>query len=679
MGTGALMSLGVRAMAASYAQLQTTSNNISNVNTPGYSRQQAELESAGGQYTGAGFFGKGVNVATVSRAHDDFLTREAALSRSLAASDSARSDQLMQLEKVFGVGESGLGYAAGQFFNSFADVATKPQDSSARQVVLSRAGELASRFSTSAQQIDDLQSGVTQDLRASVSAVNDLTQQIASLNQRISDVRGLGQPPNDLLDQRELAINNLSEYVQVTTIGAEDGTLSVFMGGGQAIVLGAQTTPLVAMADPYDLTRVAIGVTGPGGNRQLPTSLLSAGSISGLVRFQNGDLTDARNLLGQMALSIGQQVNEQQGLGLDLLGQTGAAMFRFGTTSGLPVVAARAWTANAGTGSVSLTLQAPATLAAAQVSGVQASDYELTADGLGGFQLTRLSGGAPDPLFTPVAVVNGDVVDGFKISVTGTPAANDRFLLQPAGSAARDIRRDMSNPKLIAAASPLSATVSTLNNGTGAVAALTAESTASASNPNLPAALKFQVTATPGQYTYTWTDGAGTSTPATWVPGQPIDYPGTTATNGFQVTITGVPVAADASVTPAVVSDSFTFGRNNYTLADNTNVNAMLSLRDSPMVGSIWSGGSLQPGSSLTDAYANILADVGVRVQSAKAAAVQSGTVAKQAEQNRSAKSGVNLDEEAARLIQYQQTYQAAAKMLQVAQSIFDELLRVAG
>ena len=668
MGTGALSSLGVRALTASYAQLQTTGHNIANANTEGYSRQEAQLQTAGGQFTGAGFFGRGVDVTTVARSHDEFLTREAALSRSQAAFDTARSEQLSRLEKVFSTGETGLGYTAAQFFSAFADVATKPQDESARQVALSVAGQLASRFTAAAEQIDDLQNGVTQDLKASVAQVNVLTQRIATLNQSISGARGLGQPPNDLLDQRELAVSELSQFVQVTTIEAEDGTLSVFMGGGQAIVLGAQTTSLVAMADPYDIARVAIGISGPGGDQRLPTSLLQGGSISGLIAFQSRDITDARNLLGQMALAVGQQVNDQQARGLDLLNQPGAAMFRFGAASGLPVLAARASTENTGSGSISMTLQSPTSLEAAQVSSVQPADYELRADGLGGFQLLRLSGGAVDAQYAPRTVVNGDLVDGFQINISGTPAAGDRFLLQPAGSAARDIRVDISNPKLIAAASPLSATTGVANLGTGSVQALVADSASAGSNPNLPATLSFQATATPGQFTYTWQDGTGTSAAVVWTPGQSIDHPGSTPTDGFSITISGVPAAGD----------SFAIGRNSFPLADNRNANAMLSLRDAPLVGAVWSGASLQPGTHVTDAYANILGNIGVRVQSARAAADLSTAVANDAESNRASKSGVNLDEEAARLIQFQQAYQAAAKMLQVAQSIFDTLLQSA-
>lgn len=679
MGTGALMSLGTRAMAASYAQLQTTSNNIANVNTKGYSRQEVQLATAGGQFTGAGFFGRGVDVTSVTRAHDDFLTREASLSSALAASDTARSVQLLRLEKIFGTGESGLGYATNQMFNAFADVASKPQDLSSRQVVLSRAGELAARFTTAGQQIDELQAGVTGDMQAAVSQVNDLTSRIAVLNQKIVDARGSGQPPNDLLDQRDTAVQDLSKLVQVSTIGAEDGSVSVFMGAGQALVLGNRTTSMVAMRDLYDNSRVTLGIATEAGNRALPPSLLTGGSVAGLMRFQSTDITDARNLLGQMALAVGLQVNEQQSLGLDLNGQTGAAMFRFGPVAGLPVLAANPSSANMGSAAVSLTLQPPAELTAASVSSVQASDYRLTADGLGGFELARLKGGEIDPDFAARSVANGDVVDGFAINMSGIAAAGDTFLLRPAGSAARDMKLNMTNPKLLAAASPLSATVGSMNTGTGEVGAIHYDSTDVAAYANLPATLKFQATAVAGQYTYTWTDSTGTRVPNTWSPGQPIVYPGTTPTNSFSVQINGVPTAADSSASPAVSSDTFVFGANAYPGSDNRNANALLALRDNPLVGAVWSGGTLQQGANVTDAFAGIVASIGVRVQSAKSAADQSTSIAADAALALSSKSGVNLDEEAARLIQYQQTYQAAAKMLQVAQTVFDTLLQAAG
>ncbi|HNJ82447.1 MAG TPA: flagellar hook-associated protein FlgK, partial [Piscinibacter sp.] len=317
MSANALMSLGIRAMNANYAALQATGHNIANANTEGYSRQSVVLETNGGQFTGAGFFGKGVNVATVQRAHSEFLTREAATSKSVAAADEARSAQLTQLEKVFPLGEAGLGYAASQMFNALVDVANKPSDTSSRQVVLARAGEFASKLATAGGQIETLQRGVTEELKASVTQANMLATRVAELNQRIASATGSGQTPNDLLDQRDQAISELSAYVQVTRIDAGDGTVSLFVGGGQKLVLAGQATPLVTVPDSYDATKLQLGVNDSGSLRMLSQELLTGGSIAGLMRFQNEDLVAARNQLGQLAAAVAGSVNRQQALGLD--------------------------------------------------------------------------------------------------------------------------------------------------------------------------------------------------------------------------------------------------------------------------------------------------------------------------------------------------------------------------
>ncbi|MDH5541124.1 MAG: flagellar hook-associated protein FlgK, partial [Rhizobacter sp.] len=240
MGTGSLMSLGTRALFANQAALQTTGNNIANVNTPGYSRQTVELQTAGGQMTGAGFFGKGVEVATVTRAHDKFLAREVATTGSLAAADETRAAQLKQLENIFATGEAGLGYAAGEFLNAFADVAAKPQDSAARQVVLSRAEQLAQRFRSAGEQVDALQAGTTMALKTSAKQVSALAQRVAEINQQIAVSNGSSHQPNDLLDKRDELVREISQHIQVTGIEAGDGSLSLFIGGGQRLVLGSQ-------------------------------------------------------------------------------------------------------------------------------------------------------------------------------------------------------------------------------------------------------------------------------------------------------------------------------------------------------------------------------------------------------------------------------------------------------
>ncbi len=657
MSASALMSIATRAMSANYAALQTTGHNIANANTEGYSRQSTVFESSGSQYTGSGFFGKGVDVATVERAHDAFLTSEVLTSKSIAAADDARSTQLKLLENVFPLGESGLGYATTQMFDAFVDVANDPSDSSSRQVALSRAGELATRLRSASDQIDSLQQGVAQDLQISVKQVNSLASQIASLNQKIVAATGAGQTPNDLLDQRDKAISDLSQYLAVTTVDGGDGSKSVFIGGGQKLVLGSQASTLVAMADPYDSSRLQIGVNDSGSVRALSEGLISGGSIGGLLRFQNDDLVDARNQLGQFTAAVTAAVNEQQALGLDG-GQppsAGAALFSIGAARVLPA------STNTGGSSVSISVT--------DASQLQASDYELKRDPAlpaGSYTLTRLSDGMQQ------TVTDGAVVDGFQITIgTPAPADNDRFLLQPVARAASGAALALADPKGIAAASPVSATLGSANTGTASVAALSATA-ANASAAPLTATITF----TNGSGAYDWelrdaSNSVVRSGSGTWTAGQPIRSDSWTPTTPAQaydwsLELSGVPASGD----------TLTIGATTSAASNNGNARAMYALRDSALVGRT---GASSGGASATDAYANLLADVGVRVQTATSAAAQSSTVADAAQAALSSKVGVNLDEEAARLLQFQQSYQAAAKILQVAQSLFDTLLQTAG
>ena len=276
MSISSLLNIGSRAMAASYAQLTVTGNNIANANTPGYSRQTADLETSFSQQTGSGFFGSGVNVTTVQRSHNDFLTREAATSTSIAAADGARSTQLQQLENVFKTDEAGLGYAAQQAFNAFVDVANDPQDPSARQAALARLGDLAGDFSSASGQIDSQQAGVVDELRTSVASVNSLTSQIAALNKQIAAAKSSGHDPNSLLDQRDPTLNKLSQLVQVTTVSSADGTVGVYLGGSQTLVLGGNATALTTVPDAYDPSKLQLGITEGGRRARSPTASSAA-------------------------------------------------------------------------------------------------------------------------------------------------------------------------------------------------------------------------------------------------------------------------------------------------------------------------------------------------------------------------------------------------------------------
>jgi len=651
MTASAIMSLGVRAMFANYAGLQTSGHNIANAGVDGYSRQQVELQTAIGQFTGSGFIGKGVDVKSVTRLYDQFLTRESMTARSQSQFDAARLDRLQQLESVFAGGDDGIGQSTGALLNSMVDLANKPQDMAARSVVLGRAGELASRFSSAAAQLDAIQGGVAQDLQASVTHVNEIASQIASVNDRIAASQGGGQPPNDLLDLRDRLLSDLSGYLQVTTIAADDGTLGVFVGGGQRLVLGGHAAQLAAGPDPYDASRTAISILDTAGPRPLSSTLLGAGSIGGLLRFQDDDMVRARTLLGQLGAAVAGSINAQQALGLDLRVPpgSGAPLFTIGAPQAQPAATNARTAGGAFVSNVTLTLTDPSQL--------QASEYELVQSG-GAWQLTRRSDGFAQ------TVVDGSVVDGFQINLgTPAPAATDRFLLQPVTYAANQMARALDDPRGLAAASPVTATATTANTGTAAIAALTVVS------PSVDPTQTATITFTSGSGAYDWelrdrtTNALLSSGSGTWTAGQPI------ALNGFELQLSGVPANGDV----------FTVAQTAYPSTSNGNALSMVALRDAVLVGRVPNGsGGVAGGLGFTEAWAQAMADIGVRTQGALTASQISTQVADTAKQALSNRTGVNLDEEAARLMQFQQGYQAAAKVLQVAQTLFDTLLDAA-
>ncbi|MFN8850150.1 MAG: flagellar hook-associated protein FlgK, partial [Inhella sp.] len=245
MGASLLLTLGARAMNASQTAINTIGHNIANANTPGYSRQSAVLKTAAPQFTGGGFQGKGVQVDTITRAYNQFLSREATTSRSTAVSDLTLLNNLQRLERVLPPGEAGLGQGMSQFLNAMVDVSSRPSDTAARQVVLARAQEMAARFASAGQQLQDLQQGVVTELKANAVVVNQLAKQIATLNGDIARLTGSDNSPNDLLDQRDQLVAELAKYIGVSTIPASDGSVGVFIGGGQVLVLGSQARSLV--------------------------------------------------------------------------------------------------------------------------------------------------------------------------------------------------------------------------------------------------------------------------------------------------------------------------------------------------------------------------------------------------------------------------------------------------
>ena len=625
------LNIASRALTTNLAALQVIGNNIANVNTAGYSRQTIQLTTTPGQFLGNGYFGKGVEIAGVTRAFDAQLTREAQLTHSVASADAVRYQRLQQLESLFPLGDASLGVSLNNALNAWSAVASSPADTTARTVVISRAEELAGRLRSTSANLDELRLSATLQIEESRDAVNTLAQQLADINRRIIEAQGSSRAPNDLLDQRDQLVKELNTYVQATTVEASNGGLTVFIGGSQPLVLGAQASTLQVQKNPLDPQRLDMYIVQAGQSFKLNEGFLAGGDLKGLLKFVNEDLPDTVNSIGRLALSLATQTNAQHRLGLDLNGNPGTDIY---SLSPMPV----------GTGVQFDGVTPAAATITATVSDPTAfvgSDYELRFDGTDWDILRRSDGAA---VATGVALPA--TVDGLTLDVTGAPAAGDAYLIRPFSDAARNINVAISRPENLAAASPVLVTVNNANTG-----GLTVESlSATAAGPYATTTLTYN--AADGRFDVNGGPGQIPTAPDQYTPGEPLDF------GGWQIVLRGVPNNGDSlEIRPATANEARqSFG----------NAKAMLNLRDVDSFGGV----------TLGDGYVGVFSGVANKVQTSKLAAEFSDTAAANAEAARAGRMGVNLDEEAARLLQFQQAYQASAKFLQVAQGTFDILIQ---
>ena len=276
----AALNIGARALTANLSALQIIGHNIANANTVGYSRQTVNMQVSGYQQYANGFFGKGVEVGTVIRAHDAYLTREAQSTRSVASADQVRLSRLQQLESVFPMGADGLGESLNSMLNAWSDVASSPSNQTARLVVIARADEFAARLRDTAGQLDVLKQSTQLQVKGTVDNINRLAGELAKVNQRLTEVMGSGNTPNDLLDQRDQLLSEMSKHVQISSIPGEGGVVSVFVGGSMPLVLGSQSSQLAVNRNPNDSSQLQIGFVQGGVTTQLPDSSIG-GELGG--------------------------------------------------------------------------------------------------------------------------------------------------------------------------------------------------------------------------------------------------------------------------------------------------------------------------------------------------------------------------------------------------------------
>ena len=616
-----LLSIGASGLNAAQVALTTVGNNISNVNTPGYSRQtvlQTEnMSNSAGRYS----IGSGVDVQSVQRAYSDFLTSAVWSSNSGMQRATTYNNLTTTLNSMLSA-SGNLQSALDSFYGGFDTVANTPGVASSRQSLLGSAGSMVTVFNTLAQQFTSQQNQVNSQIGTTVDSINSVAGSIADLNAKIHQAGT--NVPNDLLDQRDTMIQTLSGYLGVSTYAQADGSISVYASSGQALVSGDKSFALSTGTDRYDVSRtVVLDTTGTD-----ITSKLSGGTLGALLDYRGSVLDSVQNQLGQAAVALATSVNTQQAKGLDLNGNQGGAMFS------VPDPKVLAAGNNKGSASVAASIT--------DVSQLTASDYVLSYDG-SNWNLATTAGQSVPMTANPDGSYSAD---GLTFNMSGTAQTGDSFQIQPTRGAASGLTLAMTDPNGIAAAAALTSKAASGNTGTGSIGAVTV------ADPTNAALLGNATLSFPTAGSYQVTDSSGNVlSSGSYAPGQTI------SANGWSVTPSGTPAA----------NDSFSVGINANGLNDTSNALAMAQLADKGVL----NGGK----QSVVAAYGTLTTNIGTVGSQAQTNLTTQTSLYNQSVSAQQSVSGVNLDEEAASLVRYQQAYQASAQIISTSQSIFSSLI----
>src|SRR5208283_1322262 len=583
------------------------------------------LSAAAPQESGGIPIGSGVVVSGVARAYRQAAANQLNTSQSSLGQLTALQNYTSQIDNLFGTTADGLSTALQTYYNGWSAVADNPTSSAAREALLGDAQALAGNLNTTSARLNGLNSDVNSCISADVQQINSIGAQIANLNQQIvsSGVSATGQQPNELLDQRDTLVSNLSQLVGVTTTDS-NGALNVFIGTGQPLVLQSATTTLSTVPNQFNASQLEVASSTSGGNSI--SSSITSGDLGGLLAARNQAIDLALNQLGQIGTAVAQSANSLQNSGLDLSGQLGANLFSVGGPQ------ATASSANTDNTTVSVTV--------ASLGALTADNYVLSYNA-GAYALTDAATGASVALAGAGTAANPLTGAGLSIVVSATPASGDQFLIQPTAQAAGTLSVALTDPSGLAAAGAIQTSAADTNTGSATIGGGTV---LDAANPNLLNTTTIQFL-TPTTYSV---NGAGSFA---------YTSGGNIALNGWQVQISGTPAAGDV----------FTVQSNAGGTGDNTNALANVNQQTAGLL----SNGT----TSISSAVSALIAGAGSQAQQVNTAQTAQTAVNSQAQSAVQSVTGVNLNQEAANLLQWQQAYQASAQALTIANSLFTTLL----
>ncbi len=647
-----LLNIGLTGLYAAQSQLSTTSHNIANAATPGYHRQSVRQATQDPALLGGLFFGRGTQVVGVARSYSQFLETQVLLTDTRRAEYAAYNQQISQIDNLLADPNSGLAPAMSQFFAAMQDVSANPSNIASRQALLSNAESLVSRFQMLDGRMNEIRQGVEADIEATVEMINGYARQIADLNQQIITARAasVGAQANDLLDLRQQAVTELNQLIKVTGVPQTDGSLAIFIGTGQTLVLGANAMTVGTIASTTEANRQLLTLVDERGiATEIPERLLDGGSLGGLLGFRRDGLDTTQRSLGLIATSFATAFNRQHKLGIDLDGILGSDFFDLAPVDVQPRSAA------------SFEVDPD------RIGELTASNYSLSLDG-GVYTMTNLTTG------NSAVVSVGDVFEGLRVTALSLPAGSDPALIQPMRFAASGIRTAIGDPRKVAAAAPVAISAPASNEGSVRIDAFRMLDTSGLTAlpaVDFPPFSMSLVASGGGSYELT-ADTAGYSfdptsyDPATEGTGKLITVTGPGGYT-FEFKLSGTPVDTDG------VEDRFDFAPNVGGVADNRNAALLGALQTEKL---LFNAGG-QPTATLSNAYAQLVSRVGNKTREVQAGEKAQNALYAEAKKARDSMSGVNLDEEAANLIRYQQAYQASGRVMSVAQRLFDEIVSI--
>jgi len=670
-----LLNIGSQALLANKTALSTVGQNIANASTEGYSRQDANFVSVNDL--------QGTYIQDIDRVTDQFIVQQYWSDLSNYSSLSLQDSLINQTDNLLATSSTNISEALDTYYFAMQNVVDDPTSTANRELFIAEADSLTDRFNSLYANLNAQNDAVNATMTVAAENLSDYTASVAQLNDQISYLKSVDQPVNELLDQRDVLVNQMAEIVDINVVEQGD-SYNIYIGNGQPLIVGQTLSNIELKEGDPDNSQPELYIVHSGSEVNI-TQQVSGGVLGGVKDFRNDVLNPAFNELGLIAIGLADETNTQHSKGLDLNNELGANIFS-------DINSEEAMQSRVGSDSENSSTLKTGLVQIDEVAELTASDYLFTVSKDDKLAIKRLPSESVINL-TKVATA-ADVVDGtyyldnstgemtvkfegieVEIEANNYFAIGDEFVIQPTRNQASIIESVITDPQQLALANPVSITTNPNNNGT-AVASVEVDNPAStifsdiADTGQLDPPIEIVFTENSlGEIEYNIYDVSNPDNPqllekpAEVPPIVPApvyeDQPYTSGQefliDGIEITISGEPR----------VGDRFAFDFNEDGISDNRNALALSEIQDKQVL----INGSMQ------DHYSGLVEKIGSKSAAGQINLIASESVLQSTQSTLASIIGVNLDEEAARLVQYQQAYSASAQLITTSQTLFDTLL----